>query len=204
MNEDPAAPALELPEIARVAELGLEAARTALIVVDMQNDFAHPDGTLFVPDAPATVPAIAGLLGRARAAGSRVVFTQDWHPEDDPEFDIWPRHALEGSWGARIVADLEPRPGETVLRKARYDGFYGTPLAHLLQLWGVKTTVVCGTVANICVLHTAGSAALRWYRVVVPEDAVSALTPFDQAAALRQVGFLYRGVVTRAEGLRFA
>lgn len=194
---------VDLPDIPREASLELPAPKTALIVVDMQNDFAHEDGALFVPDAPATIPVVAGLLERARAAAARVVYTQDWHPEDDPEFAIWPRHVVEHSWGAEIVAELAPRPGETVLRKTRYDGFYGTPLAHLLHLWEVETTVICGTVANICVLHTAGSAALRWYRVVVPEEAVSALTPFDLAATLRQVTFLYQGQVTRAEGLRF-
>lgn len=60
-----------------------------------------------------------------------------------------------------------------------------------------------GTVANICVLHTAGSAALRWFEVVLPEDGTSALTPFDLAAALRQVSFLYQGKVTTVEGVKF-
>jgi nicotinamidase-related amidase len=193
----------QAPDIPRAPEVRLKAAECAVIVVDMQNDFAHPDGALFVPDAPATVPAIRGLLDGARRAGARVVYTQDWHPEDDPEFAIWPRHAVEESWGARILDALAPRPGETVIRKARYDGFYGTPLEHLLHLWGVRHLVIVGTVANICVLHTAGSAALRWYRVVVPEDAVSALTPFDHLAALRQVAFLYQGVITAAAGVRF-
>jgi len=132
-----------------------------------------------------------------------VVYTQDWHSPDDPEFAIWPAHALAESWGAEILAELTPRPGETVIKKVRYDGFYGTPLEHLLHLWGLKTLVICGTVANICVLHTAGSAALRWYQVVVPEDAVSALTPFDLVASLRQVSFLYQGQVGPAAALRF-
>ena len=59
----------------------------------------------------------------------------------------------------------------TVLRKVRYDAFYGTPLDHLLRLWGIDTLVICGTVANICVHYTAASAALRWYHVVIPRDA---------------------------------
>jgi nicotinamidase-related amidase len=195
---------IELPDIPRFRALKLKAAETALVVVDMQNDFAHAQGALFVPDAPATVPVIARLLERARAAGARVVYTQDWHSPDDPEFAIWPVHAVAESWGAEILAELKPRPGETVIKKARYDGFYGTPLGHLLHLWGLKTLVVCGTVANICVLHTAGSAALRWYQVVVPEDAVSALTPFDLAASLRQVSFLYQGQVGMAADLSFS
>ena len=194
----------ELPAIPRFQNLKLKAAETALVVVDMQNDFAHPQGALFVPGAPATVPVIAQLLERARAAGARVVYTQDGHSPDDPEFAIWPAHAVTESWGAEIIAELTPRPGETVIKKARYDGFYGTPLEHLLHIWGLKTLVVCGTVANICVLHTAGSAALRWYQIVLPEDAVSALTPFDLAASLRQVSFLYQGQVGMAADLSFS
>lgn len=195
---------VEVPEIPRQDRVELPAAETALVVVDMQNDFAHPEGALFVPEAAKTIPVIAGLLERFREKGAPVFFTQDWHEEDDPEFRIWPRHAVAGSWGAEIVAELAPRPGERVIKKLRYDGFYGTPLEHLLRLAGVRRLVVTGTVANICVLHTAGSAALRWFEVVLPEDATSALTPFDLAAALRQVTFLYQGKVTTAAGVRLS
>ncbi len=195
---------VEVPEIPRQDRVELPAAETALVVVDMQNDFAHPEGALFVPEAAKTIPVIAGLLERFREKGAPVFFTQDWHEEDDPEFRIWPRHAVAGSWGAEIVAELAPRPGERVIKKLRYDGFYGTPLEHLLRLAGVRRLVVTGTVANICVLHTAGSAALRWFEVVLPEDATSALTPFDLAAALRQVTFLYQGKVTTADGVRLS
>ena len=85
-----------------------------------------------------------------------------------------------------------------MLRKPRYDAFYGTPLDHLLRQWGVTTLVICGTVANICVHYTAASAALRWYDVVIPRDAVSALEPFDMAASLRQTAGLFSGRVTTA------
>ncbi|ADH63029.1 isochorismatase hydrolase [Allomeiothermus silvanus DSM 9946] len=194
---------VEVPEIPKQAEVLLPATETALIVVDMQNDFVEPEGALFVPEAPKTLPAIRRLLERAREAGVKVVYTQDWHPEEDPEFKIWPRHAVQGTWGAQIVDELRPLPGETVLPKARYDGFYGTPLDHLLHLWGIKNVVVVGTVANICVLHTAGSAALRWYTVVLPEDGISALTPFDRESTLRQVSFLYQGKITTVDGVKF-
>ena len=132
-----------------------------------------------------------------------VLFTQDWHEADDPEFAIWGEHARADSWGARIVDELAPRPSDLHIHKLRYDAFYGTPLDHLLRLRGVRHLVIVGTVANICVLHTAGSAALRFYDVVVPEDGVAALTPFDKASALRQVTFLYNGRVTRASGVDF-
>ena len=194
---------VELPEISRTAALELPAANTALIVIDMQNDFAHPDGTLYGEEATTITPVIQGLLERARAADLKIVFTQDWHGENDPEFKLWGEHAKAKTWGAEIVEGLEPQENETRIRKLRYDAFYGTELAHLLQLWGISHAVIVGTVANICVLHTAGSAALRYIDVVVPEDAVAALTPFDKESALRQVTFLYQGEVTKAEGIRF-
>jgi nicotinamidase-related amidase len=89
-----------------------------------------------------------------------------------------------------------------VIRKIRYDAFYGTPLDHLLRLWGVEELVICGTVANICVHYTAASAALRWYDVVIPRDATSALEPFDLESSLRQTAFLFAGRVTTAAGVR--
>jgi nicotinamidase-related amidase len=133
-----------------------------------------------------------------------VFYTQDWHGEDDPEFAIWGEHARAGTWGAEIVEELAPQDGDAVIKKPRYDAFYATPLDHELRTVGITHLVVTGTVANICVLRTAGSAAIRWYDVVVPEDAVSALTPFDKVAALRQVDFLFAGDVTASDAVRFA
>ena len=192
-----------VPEYAVHDEVVLDAARTALVVVDMQNDFVHPDGSLHVPDAAGTVPAIARLLERARDAGAHVVFSQDTHGEGDPEWSIWPEHAREGTWGWQIVDDLAPHEGDVVIRKVRYDAFYGTHLDHFLRLWDTRTLVLCGTVANICVHYTAASAALRWYEVVVCRDAVSALEPFDLESSLRQTEFLFAGRVTSEDALRF-
>jgi nicotinamidase-related amidase len=194
----------QVPALDLVDRVDLDPHRTALIVVDMQRDFVSEGGALRVPTAHGTIPEIQRLLTLARDAGMRVVFTQDTHGENDPEFRIWPEHAREGSWGWEIIDELAPRPGETVLRKLRYDAFYGTPLDHLLRQWGIRTLVLCGTVANICVHYTAASAALRWYDIIVPHDAVSALDPFDLAASLRQTSFLFAGMVTTVSGLHIA
>jgi len=194
---------VEIPDIPRTERLALASDATALIVVDMQNDFAHPDGTLFGDDARRAVPVIATLVERARAAAVPVFFTQDWHEPDDPEFALWGEHARADTWGARIVDELTPRPGDHNIRKLRYDAFYGTSLDHRLRLLAVRHLVIVGTVANICVLHTAGSAALRFYDVVVVEDGVAALNAFDKLSALRQVTFLYGGRVVPCSGLGF-
>jgi len=197
-------PVVEIPESPVQPRVAVDAATTALIVVDMQNDFVKPGGRLVVPSAAATIPAIQRLLALARGRGLAVFYTQDTHEPGDIEFPIWGQHVLRGSWGWRIVDEVAPQAGERVLEKLRYDGFFGTPLDHELRLRGIRTVIVCGTVANICVLHTAGSAALRGYQIILPVDAVSAITPFDLQVAIRQTSFLYRGVLTTSEGLHAA
>lgn len=194
-------PTVDVPEVQLEPRIAVEAHSTALIVVDMQNDFVMPGGALVVADAAGTIPAVRRLLGLARDNAMAVFFTQDTHDPGDPEFPIWGEHVLRDSWGWRIVDELTPRPGERVIQKLRYDGFFGTSLDHELRLRRQQTVIVCGTVANICVLHTAGSAALRGYRVILPVDAMSAITPFDLQASIRQVSFLYRGVITTSEGI---
>ncbi len=192
---------VEVPEYEVHEEVRVDPAKTALIVVDMQNDFVKEGGTLVVPDAEATVPTIKGLLDSARESGIRVVFTQDTHNEGDLEWEIWPEHVREGSWGWEIVEELKPLEDEVVIRKVRYDAFYGTHLDHFLRIWDVDTLIICGTVANICVHYTAASAALRWYGVIIPKDATSALDPFDLESSLRQTSFLFAGRITTSEAI---
>lgn len=198
-------PQVDVPEIPYAEEIGLPGSDTAVVVVDMQNDFVTEGGSLVVPAAATTLPAIGRLLEKARGAQARVVYTQDTHLEGDPEWDIWPEHCRKGTWGWQIVDELAPQPGELVFEKSRYDGFYDTGLDHYLsRVWGVRHLVVVGTIASICVLHTAGSAGLRWFHVVAPADGMSALTPFDQALALRQISWLYAGhVVKSVDALHF-
>lgn len=189
---------VEVPEINFKEHLKLPMNKTALIVVDMQNDFVKEGGTLVVPSAAETVPAIEALVMVARSQGVPVLYTQDTHHEDDPEWQIWPEHCRKGTWGWQIIDELAPEEDDLVFEKARYDGFYGTALDHYLRVMQIEHVVIVGTVSSICVLHTAVSAGLRWYHVVVPADGISALTTFDQAATLRQVSSLYTGSVLRS------
>jgi nicotinamidase-related amidase len=196
---------VEVPEIPVVEKVVLPAPKTALIIVDMQNDFVKPGGRLRVPTAEATVEPIRRLLEKARRHEVLTIYTQDTHYTRDPEFEIWGEHVVKGTWGWRIVDELAPEPGEVVVEKPRYDGFYGTPIDDLLRVNGIKNVVVVGTVANICVLHTAASAALRWYKVYMPMDGISALNDFDYYLTLRQLTFLYKGVVVKSvDGIEFA
>ena len=183
-------------------KIELESKETALLIVDMQNDFVKPEGSLLVPDAIKTVSNIKNLLLKFRENKAKVIFTQDWHYPGDPEYEIWGKHVEAGTWGASIIDELKPEEDEIVVRKTRYNGFYGTPLDEYLRIYGIKNVIITGTVANICVLHTAGSAALRFYKVILPVDAISALNEFDYEVAFRQVNFLYKGILTKSQGIK--
>ena len=183
----------------------LPARETAVVVVDCQNDFCHPDGKLYSPASREIIPRLVRLVEKARAAGAKVFYTQDTHmPDDNWEFPIWGPHAIRGTWGWEIVDELKPREGDVVVQKPRYDAFYDSMLDHLLRMYGVRHLVIAGTVANICVLHTVAGAWMRTYRVVVPADAIAALNEFDYAATLRQLDFVYRVPITTVEGVEFA
>ena len=136
---------IEIPPHQLYEEVRVTPTRTALVVADMQNDFVRPGGSLCVPDAEATIPAIRGLLDLARAHGMHVVYSQDTRRDGDPEWQIWPEHAREGSWGLGDRGRARPAKNETVLAEVRYDACYGTPLDHQLRVWGVDTLVICVT-----------------------------------------------------------
>jgi nicotinamidase-related amidase len=190
---------VEVPEYAVQDGVRVDPSRTALIIGDMQNDFVKEGGTLVVPEAEKTIPAIRNLLDLARESGMRVVFVQDTHRDGDPEWEVWGEHCREESWGWQVVDELGPREDEATIRKPRYDAFYATELEHMLRVWDADTLIICGTVANICVHYTASSAAMRWFHVVVPKDCISSFNHFDMEASLSQTASLLGEVVSSAD-----
>ncbi len=162
-------------------------AEVALIVVDVQNDFADPRGSLYVREGEQVVPVVNREVRRALEAGSPVFYTQDWHPETTPHFSkdggIWPVHCVAGTWGAEFHPDLVVK-GE-VIRKGTggedgYSGFtvkdpvsgdeHATHLGRRLQELGVKRLVVVGLAGDYCVGATAKDGrALGWDVTVLRE-----------------------------------
>jgi len=174
--------------------------KTAIIVIDVINDFVS--GALGSQRAAKIVPSIRRLLRRAREEEVPVVYVTDAHlPEGDREFDVWPRHAVDGSEGARVVDALRPEAGDHHVKKRRYSGFYATGLDALLRELGVDTVVLTGLVTNICVQHTAADAFFRGYRVVVPRDCVEAPSDEAQGASLRYMEEMYGAEVSSSEAL---
>jgi nicotinamidase/pyrazinamidase len=175
---------------------------TALIVVDVQNDFADPKGSLSVRGGEDVVGVINDEVRRARDAGAIVVYTQDWHPEHTPHFaadgGAWPVHCVRNTWGARLHTDLLVE-GETIRKgtggEDGYSGFtvrdpgsgreHGTELHDLLRERGIKRLVVAGLATDYCVKATAIDGAAKGFQVTVLQKAVRAvdLQPGDGAAA---------------------
>ena len=158
---------------------------TALVVVDVQNDFADPGGGLYVAGGEQVVAPVNDEVDAARAAGALVVYTQDWHPESTPHFakdgGVWPTHCVRDTWGAQLHPDL--RVDGPVVRKGvdggdGYSGFSvrdpvsgtetATALGAMLDDAGVRRVVVTGLAGDVCVKATALDARDLGYDVVVP------------------------------------
>jgi len=181
----------------------LDPESTAVVIVDMQNGFCHPDGSLYAPGSEAAIEPCVELVDRAREAGASVVYTRDVHPPEQfddahyyDEFERWGEHVLEGSWEAELVEELGVREEDLVVVKHTYDAFHETQLAGWLDAHGIDTLVFGGTLANVCVLHTAGSAGLRDYRPVLVEDAIGFIEEGDREYALDHAGWLFGEVTT--------
>jgi len=147
--------------------------RAALLVVDMLQEFIF--GKLGSDPARATVGPAKLVLSEFRARGLPVIYLCDSHLPQDPEIPLWGPHAMKGTPGASVVEELKPMPGETVLEKRAYSGFYGTPLEEVLRSLGVDSLVLVGLDADVCVRHTAADAFFRGYRLFVVRDAVAPL-----------------------------
>ena len=194
---------VSVPKYEILPRVYLQGSKTAVLIADMLVDFVSPAGKLFVPDTRKTIAPLRRLIDRGRKAGATLTYIQDWHRPDDPEFSIWGPHAIQETPGTRVIPELAPSPRDYVIRKRTYDPFFATDLDLLLRQKHIKNVIVTGTVANICVLHAAGSADLRGYEVIVPIDTISALTPFDFQTALRQISFVYQGKLTYSSGIKF-
>jgi nicotinamidase/pyrazinamidase len=195
--------------------------RTALLVVDVQNDFADPHGSLYVRGGEAVIAPINADIRAAQTAGSPVVYTQDWHPASTPHFardgGTWPVHCVQGTWGAEFHPDLLVLDGAPVVRKGSggEDGYSAfsvrdpvsgdvtrTQLGGLLRERGVERVVIAGLATDYCVKETGLDAVRLGLHPTVLRDAVRAveLQPGDGARALDELAAA--GVVLDRSGGR--
>jgi nicotinamidase/pyrazinamidase len=167
---------------------------TALIVVDVQNDFADPAGGLSVRGGDAVIPAIDREIEMARASGAIVIATQDWHPPSTPHFakdgGIWPVHCVADTWGAELhpdltLPDITPRVRKGANGEDGYSGFtmrdpvsgetIATELEALLRDARVDSVVVTGLATDYCVKATAIDAVTLGFQTSVLTDAIAAV-----------------------------
>jgi nicotinamidase-related amidase len=170
--------------------------KSVLIVVDMLNDFIDEKGALFSgQEARDIIPFIAQRLQAYREVGSLVVYLQDAHAEDDLEFEKFPPHCVAGTWGSRTIDELAPQPGEIVIHKTRYSGFYGTDLEKVLAAHNPEVVEVVGVCTSICVMDTVGGLANRDYRTVVPSAGVADFDALAHKQALSRMERLYGATI---------
>jgi biuret amidohydrolase len=157
----------------------IDPATAAMIVVDMQNDCVADGAILQARQAHAMVPKLARTLRACRENGIRVIYTAHVFRSDGSDmglyaelFDVVAGRAVlvDGSPGSQIYGDLTPAPGEHVIKKHRYSGFYGTDLDIILRGWGIETVIISGTTTENCCHATARDAMARNYRVAFLSD----------------------------------
>jgi len=180
--------------------------RTALLVVDVQNDFADPNGSLSVRGGDAIVPIVNAAAREAHAAGAYIAYTQDWHPHDTPHFakdgGIWPVHCLAGTWGAWLHPDLVVLGPSIHKGSNGEDGYSGftmrdpvtertmpTQLEGLLRAREIERVVIGGLATDYCVKATALDAVRLGFETTVLADAIAAveLQPGDGARATEEM-----------------
>lgn len=181
---------------------------TAVLVIDMQNDFIA-DGGLISKDgrdmsqARLLADRLPAFVAAARSAGVLVVFIRNVYSTEANHYlsDSWLEHAARqrkggytsipvcapGSWEGDFYGDVRPAPGDPIVTKHRYSGFYNTDLDTILRANGIRTVVVTGVVTNICVETTAREAFVRDYYVVAPRDGSAAYAQADHDATMSNI-----------------
>jgi ureidoacrylate peracid hydrolase len=187
----------------------VDPAKTALVVIDVQNDFCHPDGSAgqagLDTSAPlAAIPRIQRLIAAARNAGTRVILVQTIHT-DETDSEAWlgrrepgRKNCRLGTWGAEFTT-LSPLPAEPVVVKHRYSAFINTRLDSILRTWKIENVITTGVSTNVCVESTARHGYMLDYFIVFPHDCSGAYNAAAHEAALENVRLHFGRVVSSEE-----
>jgi len=202
--------------------IGPEIDKSALLIVDMQNDFVHPEGgfayiareapkaAIDMPFLMATIPPVQRLAEAFRAAGRPVIYLAHMVKPDysDAQFPYWRiglgpgasrPFIVEGTWGAQIIDALQPRAGEHMVIKKGFGGFTNTPLDTILRTMGVTTCVVVGVTTCVCVSTTIRGGVEHNYRMILVKDAVAEINRETHEAEIQTMARLFADVRTTDE-----
>ena len=191
----------------------LDAAKTMLLIVDMENEDAHPSGKRYMGEAvEEIIPKIVALRRRVRAAGGMVVHTQSVRKSDALEFTLFKNvvRKVEGTWGAQFVDQLKPAADEPVVVKYTHDCFYRTDMEALLERLrlrpGEGRIIVTGIAARGCVQCAVMGFSIRDFYVYVPVDTTTQRDQKEKLQAFSQFmsfGYRYNVTVTRSDFIEF-
>ena len=159
----------------------------AVLAVDMLRGFLEDDYPLYCGDrARRIIPSIQQLLDKELAQGSQVLFLCDHHAPDDPEFEMFPPHCIEGTTEVEVIPELAAYRGE-IIPKRRFSAFFETTLEEKLRQLRPEKLIVCGVCTDICIMHTVADARNRDYPVEVPTDCVASFDEKAHAFALEHM-----------------
>ena len=183
-------------------------AHTALIVVDVQNDFCAVGGMMEkegfdLTAVQAMADRLPSLIKTARAAGVLIIFVKNVYTSDGNVYlsDSWLEQARraregsytrrdvcrEGSWEGDFFGDVRPEPGDAVVTKHRFSAFRDTDLDLILRSHGIRTLVMTGVASNVCVETTAREGFVRDYYIVFTSDGTATYADIDHQATLRNM-----------------
>lgn len=140
-----------------------------------------------VARARAIIPFIAAKLAECRRAGEPVIYVCDSHRLDDREFQMFPPHAVRGTRGGEVIAELKPRPGDLVVAKTRYSPFFRMELDRLVRELAPQEVIVLGVCASICVMETVSDLRDRDYNVTVCREGVVDFDPQAHDFSLKRI-----------------
>ena len=168
-----------------------ERSQSAVVVIDLANDFVYPGGVIadaggpaYQAKAQAVIPPLARLVAAARGAGVLVVYATDAHMPGDSELKKWPPHAMRGTKLAEVVPALAPRPGDLVIEKRTYSPFVSSDIDAQLRARGIERLYITGLHTDCCARHTSADAFQRGYDLVWVTDTLAAFTEEAHRAGL--------------------
>jgi ureidoacrylate peracid hydrolase len=192
----------------------IEPEHSAVIVIDMQNDFCSPEGAVSGRRdwrrVQAIIPTLRDFLDKARDRQVRVIFVQATHEEEEfsgPERELMIRKGRKdfackrGSWGAEFDNNLQPRDTDAIVGKKKYSAFVGTELDSLLKGWGISTLIVTGVSTCTCVESTARDGFMRDYYIIMPRDLTANYEENLYQATLTNIDERFGQVVSSEEVL---
>jgi ureidoacrylate peracid hydrolase len=168
----------------------LDPTKTAIIIIDMINEFCKPGGKMVLPGYELLMPQQKALIAAARANNVPVIFVMDSHRKNMRRDREWVKrmpHGVEDTWATQVIDDLEVRDDDIKVIKHRYSAFFQTDLDLVLKDMLITQLVVFGVVTNICVRSTVHDGFFQGYDIVVPHDACAATGPREHVSTLYDI-----------------